>query len=63
MDAFVEFIRPCRNAWCPHLRNDALFETNGIHPNTNRGLSTLAKLYIRRYILILKIPMYFNRLS
>ena len=47
MDAFVEFIRPCRNVWYPHLRNDTLFEKNGIHPSTTRGLCSLAKLYIR----------------
>ena len=47
MNAFVDFVRPCRNVWCPHLRKDELFEIGGIHPSPTWGMSVLAKRYIR----------------
>ena len=46
IDAFSRFSIPMQS-FSPHIRDDSLFETNGIHPNTNRGMGTLARLYIR----------------
>ena len=47
MDAFEMFRTPHYDTRSPHIRNDRLFELNGIHPNTRRGMGVLAKLYLR----------------
>ena len=49
IDAFSVFRAPW-NMWSPHLRCEQYFEVNGIHSSTGtsgRGMSILAKLYIR----------------
>ena len=47
IDAFYQFIKFNRKWNEPFTRFDKLFENNGIHPNPERGMGVLARLYIR----------------
>ena len=47
MDVFYPFTKFKRNFKEPVRRYDPLFETNGIHPNPQKGMGVLARFYIR----------------
>ena len=49
IDAFGQFIKFYRKGDEPITRFDKLFEKNGIHPNPEKGMGVLARMYIRAF--------------
>ena len=47
MDVFYPFTKFKRNFREPVRRYDPLFESKGIHPNSQKGMGVLARFYIR----------------
>ena len=47
MDVFYSFTKFKRRFSEPVKRFDPLFESNGIHPNPQKGMGVLARIYIR----------------
>ena len=49
IDAFGPFTKFSRKVDEPFTRFDNLFEINGIHPNSTKGMGVLARMYIRAF--------------